>query len=297
LKCMRLVNQSVVEVEHQVSPPRVSHGEGRSGPPRRVSLTVQHGTRFSVLVSPAGSSAPLSNLTAVGSADASCYGRQRQGVGCWEYGWQPFPQHRRLRRTKSDQIHQRGGADPRKFSVEDAIQIRTPTTASGAPHSGCESGGRSAPRDEGEVPVAEGVECLVGQLNQRCQQEIESILIAGRQELPQLDLGEFWSRGSELHASGRCQPCPAFQQPQGCTSGRECAGCHIPHMPTGRSRPTAFKRYLRMSFVKQVGLPHYRGDEAFRASLLAWAGRSRRFQDLLQENAETLLANSSVVRL
>lgn len=38
---------------------------------------------------------------------------------------------------------------------------------------------------------------------------------------------QFLSRGSALHASGKCRPCGWFWKPEGCKNGRDCGHCHL----------------------------------------------------------------------
>jgi len=94
---LRLMQQEIVAVERGIEPPPISLGDGAHGPPRRVSLSVEQGTRFSILVSPAGCKDSFSKLTAVGSADASVGSWCRRHAGL-EFGTRPPP----LRRTVSD---------------------------------------------------------------------------------------------------------------------------------------------------------------------------------------------------
>jgi len=55
----------------------------------------------------------------------------------------------------------------------------------------------------------------------------------------------WWSIGSERHTEGTCKPCHYVHGSQGCSMGKECNFCHLPHVQSSnksRNRPCKSKR-------------------------------------------------------
>jgi len=158
------------------------------------------------------------------------------------------------------------------------------------------SGLTSSMADECIVPVSAEVADLVAELTWRCRPRIVGLLLDHRQEL-QLDLGEFWSKGSANHSSGSCQVCTQFMGKSGCQLGRDCGFCHIPHVEQWAARPNASRRRMLKSFSDRIGGLLLGGvhasDDTFRQAIQTFAGRHLCFQELLRENEASLRAASA----
>lgn len=57
-----------------------------------------------------------------------------------------------------------------------------------------------------------------------------------------LEAVSMWSRGSALHAEGKCRPCHYVHTAVGCLNSRDCEFCHLPHTAKGRPRPCKTRR-------------------------------------------------------
>jgi len=143
-------------------------------------------------------------------------------------------------------------------------------------------------KPQGSVAVSAAVERLLAQLTEDCRPKVLAIILDNQQEL-QLDLGEFWSKGSELHSSGNCKPCFYVNMKGGCGSGQDCLFCHIPHVAKTGARPCKAKRVQIRRFSDLLGGLTKSDDESFRLAVQKLAGQNARFQELLQEHSEALI--------
>jgi len=153
----------------------------------------------------------------------------------------------------------------------------------------CRDSSQRSTRHTEPVPISEGVERILAELNEACRSKILALIIDQHQEV-QLDLGKFWTRGARLHTSGGCRPCASFMWKTGCEDGQDCALCHIPHSARNRVRPNRVRRKHLYEFsLLTRGVFRRDGSEPLHVTVRRWAAEDLLFQELLNKNATSLL--------
>jgi len=245
-------------------------------PPRGASPSMGWGPRLSdVLVSRKGHSASPSDLSAVGSAD-------------------PMPMHGMLQ-IRNTTYEVCSELPQLRRTVSDSELVYKLATSAASPDGAPEACQNRFRRDILVGETDDGIQSfdrIVAAMTDACRLNVLTLMIDHHQEL-QLDLGNFWSKGSELHTSGRCIPCVLLGSKNGCPNGRDCAHCHIPHPGKNNARPNATKREHMSKFCRLMrGITKNDGRELLQVRVRKLASENRRFKELLQENADLIFATS-----
>eukprot|EP00927_Polykrikos_kofoidii_P073053 TRINITY_DN69128_c0_g1_i1.p1 TRINITY_DN69128_c0_g1~~TRINITY_DN69128_c0_g1_i1.p1 ORF type:complete len:345 (-),score=40.98 TRINITY_DN69128_c0_g1_i1:57-1016(-) len=94
--------------------------------------------------------------------------------------------------------------------------------------------------------------------------------------------GEPWSKGSELHESGKCKPCHYIHTKLGCLNGQECKFCHISHSKKSRPRPCKTKRMQCKRIVSMLETASAKDPEQFADATRMLASQSTYLQSVLK---------------
>ena len=66
-----------------------------------------------------------------------------------------------------------------------------------------------------------------------------------------------WSKGSELHSSGKCKPCAWNWKPNGCSDGVNCQRCHLCEDTAYKNRTGQRTNRIKRKTPSQKACPQY----------------------------------------
>lgn len=92
-----------------------------------------------------------------------------------------------------------------------------------------------------------------------------------------------WSKGSSLHADGKCKPCHYVHTKLGCLNGQECTFCHIPHSSKSRPRPCKTKRMQCKRILNMIETAATRDPQQFAEATKVLANQSPYLRSVLDQ--------------
>lgn len=101
-----------------------------------------------------------------------------------------------------------------------------------------------------------------------------------------LQSSQFWCVGSASHSAGKCRPCHYIHTKTGCTNGRDCPFCHVPHTKRGRKKPGKSKRIRCHEFASTLEGLDPEDREYFMEAMWSASSRSLYLRSILEKRLQ-----------